>query len=73
MSSRDPKRVPCSVAERKDLAEADLGDKKVCIPDISCTSKEFKSVLIAAFPKLYRCGDFDLLRCILNTKNLEPI
>ena len=73
LSSRDAKRVPCSVAEREALAEAGLGEKKVCIPDISCTSEEFKSVLIAAFPKLDGCGGFDLVRCIPNTKNLEPI
>ena len=74
LSSKEANRVPCSVAERAALAEAGLGEKKVCIPDIaSCTWEELKGILVPAFPKLDGCGRFDLLRCIPNTKALEPI
>ena len=50
-----------------------MWEKRVCIPDISCSWEEFKSGLVSAFPKLQGCGGFDLLRCIPNTKNLELI
>ena len=73
LSSTNAKRVPCTVVEREALIEAGLGEKKVFIEDINCSHEEFKSAIIATFPKLGECGGFDLLRCIPNTKELEVI
>ena len=73
LSKKNARRVPCSVAERETLVQAGLGEKKVIIPDITCSAQEFQGIIISAFPKLDGCGGFDLLRCIPNTKELEMI
>ena len=72
LSEKNATRVPCSVAERKMLVQAGLGEK-VIIPDITCSAQEFQGIIISAFPKLDGCSGFDLLRCIPNTKELEMI
>ena len=72
-SSHNANRVPCTVADRETLVQAGLGEKKISIPDISCSPQEFRNIVVAAFPKLDGCGGFDLLRCIPNTKDLEAI
>ena len=73
LSNRDSLKVPCGLQERDDLVQAGLGEKKVVIPDIDCSQKEFYDVLIKTFPKLQGIGGFDLLRCIPNSKELEPL
>ena len=72
LSNKDATRVPCGVAEREALVEAGLGEK-VTVPNISCSSQEFRDVLVASFPKLEGCGGFDLLQCKPNSKELEVI
>jgi hypothetical protein len=66
-------RVPSTVAARELLIEAGLGEKKVIIPDINMTAREFFGVIVEHFPKLHGCGGFELLRCISNSRNLEAI
>jgi hypothetical protein len=73
LSDRNASRVPCSLLERKQLVQAGLGEQKVAIPDIECSSREFQGTLINAFPKLGACGGFELLRCISNSRELEVI
>lgn len=73
LSGHNATRVPCTVADRETLVQAGLGEKKINIPDISCSPQEFRNIVVAAFPKLDGCGGFDLLRCIPNTKDLEAI
>ena len=73
LSSKDARRVPCGVSEREALVQAGLGEKKVVIPNITCSAQEFQDVIISTFPKLDGCGGFELLRCIPNTKELEVI
>lgn len=73
LHSIDATRVPCTVAERECLLEAGLGEKRVAIEDLSCSPLEFKSAITAAFPKLHECGGFEFLRCLPNSKQLEPI
>ena len=73
LSDKNASRVPCSLAEREVLVQAGLGEQKVVVPDIECSSLEFRRVLVTAFPKLGACGGFDLLRCITNSRELEVI
>ena len=65
--------MPFGIAEREVLVQAGLGEKKIVVPDITCSAQEFCNALISTFPKLDKCGGFDLLRCISNTKELEVI
>ena len=55
LSSKDADHVPCTVAKREYLVEAGLGEKKIVINDLSCSSQEFKMSIIKAFPKLEDC------------------
>ena len=73
LSSRNATKVPSTSREREILVAAGLGEKKVFIPDVCCSWDEFKSVLVANFPKLENAGGFEFLRCIPNTKDLETI
>jgi len=73
LSHKETITVPCSKYDRAMLIEAGLGEKKVVVPNIDATPKQFQDVLIAEFPKLEGCGGYELLRCIPNTKQLEVI
>ena len=39
------------------LVQAGLGEKKVTVRDITCSAEEFKTTLVAAFPKLEGCDE----------------
>ncbi len=52
---------------------AGLGEKKIQVPDVDCSTEEFNEVLINAFRKLKDCGGFELLRCTSSTRDLELI
>lgn len=73
LSSKDAKRIPATAAERELLVAAGLGEKRVYIPNISCSWNEFREEIVANFPILKGCGGFELLRCISNSKELEVI
>ena len=62
-------QVPGSVSEKEVLVDAGLG----YIPDIDCTTEEFHKILTEAFPKLSGAGGFELLRCVANSRLLEPL
>ena len=53
--------------------KAGLGEKKVEFPDVNCSTQEFYEQVMSCFPKLANAGGFELLRCVANTKMLEPI
>ena len=40
---------------------------------MDCSPQQFHDQLIVVFPKLASCGGFELLRCVANSKALEPI
>lgn len=67
-------RVPMHAQQsaRMLLKEAGLGKKIVTIPDINCSSETFQKILLESFPKLSDAGGFEFLRCIHNTRDLEP-
>ena len=69
----DDNRVPTTASHRELLMLAGLGEKKIQIPDVDCSTDEFHEVLVNSFPKLKNCGGFELLRCIPSTRDLELI
>ena len=73
LASKDAYQVPGTVAEKETLLEAGLGEVKVDIPNVECSTQEFYGILTSTFPKLQGVGGFQLLRCIANTRMLEPI
>ena len=69
----DQEHVPVSEEELDELYHAGLGLKKITIPDINAVSNShFRSVIMENFPPLQEAGGFDFLRCVPNTKRLEP-
>ena len=73
LANKNQCKVPCTVDEKEKLVNAGLGERAICIPDIECSSLEFRQTLIDEFPKLESAGGFELMRCIPNTRQLEPI
>ena len=49
-----------------------LGEKKVNIPDISCSPQEFRDIVVAGFPKLNGCGASIFYAVFQTLKNLRP-
>ncbi|XP_019859560.1 PREDICTED: uncharacterized protein LOC109587781 [Amphimedon queenslandica] len=66
-------RVPTNRAARECLILAGLGEKKIQITNVDCSTAEFHVKLIESFPKLEFCGGFELMRCIPQTRQLELI
>ena len=54
------------------LVQAGLGEKKVEVSESSST-KAFHDELIRSFPKLQSAGGVELMRCLPNSRSLEPI
>lgn len=73
LSGTDQDRVPSSTLEKNALVLADLGEKKVTIPDVDCDIAEFNEALLQAFPKLQYGGGFEILKCTSSTRKLEII
>ena len=73
LASTSASQVPTTSAEKEALIEAGLGEKRISIPDVECSPKEFYEVLHKEYPKLRQGGGFELLRCIPNSRLLEPI
>ena len=73
LASPTDTRVPTTISAKEVLIEAGLGEKKIAIPDIEMSHDEFWSLIAGYFPKLEGCGGFELLRCVANSRCLEPI
>lgn len=73
LSSPLDTHVPSTVSYKETLCKAGLGEKTVIVPDASCSRDEFWSVITSAYPKLLNCGGFELLRCMCQSRELEPI
>lgn len=43
LNNKEAKRVPCIGAEREALVQAGLGEKKICVINVECSSEQFKS------------------------------
>ena len=73
LSGTSDDRVPTTSVVREALSLAGLGEKKIQIYDVDCSTEAFHEILINAFPKLKTCGGFELLRCVPSTRDLELI
>lgn len=65
--------MPTSTSEKLMLEEAGLWEKTVCVPDLDCGRDEFRSIILATYPKLHEGGGFELLRCPQNSRELVLI
>ena len=69
----DQDHVPVTDDELDELYHAGLGIKKITVPNMNTiTNSRLRSIIVENFPSLSDAGGFDYLRCIPNTKRLEP-
>ena len=73
LSATTDNRVPTDPSQKELLLEAGLGEKRICIPDISCSKEEFNKIVVNTFSKLKQVGGYEFLHCVTNTKRLEVI
>ena len=52
---------------------AGLGEKKIFVPNVECSAKEFNEIIIKSFPRLENAGGFEFLKCTPSTRKLEVI
>ena len=48
-----------------------MGEKKIAVPDIDITGKEFRYLILQEFPKLKDGGGFVFAKCAINSRVLE--
>ena len=63
LASKDAYQVPGTVAEKETLVEAGLGEVKVEIPNVECSTQEFYGILTSTFPKLQGVGSTIAMYC----------
>ncbi len=73
LSCTESDKVSTKPSCQEILTLVGLGEKKVQIPDVDCSTEEFHAVILQSFPKLKDCGGFELLRCVPSTRDLEII
>ncbi len=73
LASPDEERVPTTAIAKEMLSFAGLGEKKVFVQDVDCTTEEFHDILFTCFPQLKNSGGFELLRCLPSSRDLEVI
>ena len=72
LSDIDQETVPSTVAGKEELFQCGLGEKKVEVEE-ELSPQEFKELVTNVFPKLRDSGGYELLRCKINSRQLEPI
>lgn len=66
-------KVPCSASTKILLLGAGLGEQTVTVPNVNCTMKEFREIILGTYPKLKDGGGFDMLRCLPNSRDLAIV
>jgi len=66
-------QVPTREAEKDELFAAGLGEKEVEFNDLCANAEDFQDALYQAFPQLQDGGGYQLLKCIPNSRRLEPL
>ena len=72
IADRNQSYVPSSVELKEALVQAGLGVKSVEI-DEEASEEEFRRELLRVFLKLEKAGGFELMRCLPNCRQLQPI
>ena len=66
-------RIPLSESEKDKLFSAGLGEKELEFPKLDTTADEFRDILYEGFPRLRDGGGYQFLKCIPNSRQLEPL
>ena len=66
-------RIPLKESEKDELFSAGLGEKEIEFPRLEATADEFREILYEAFPRLKDGGGYQFLKCVPNSRQLEPL
>ena len=73
LARKGQSRIPLTEAEKDTLFSAGLGEKELEFPILDATADEFWEILYEAFPRLKHGGGYQFLKCIPNSRQLEPL
>lgn len=65
-------QVPLREAEKDKLFAAGLGEKEIEL-DLYMDAEEFRSCIFEVYPQLKDGGGYQFLKCIPNSRQLEPL
>ena len=65
-------QVPLREAEKDELFVAGLGEKEIEL-DLDMNAEDFRSTIFEVYPQLKHGGGYQFLRCIPNSRRLEPL
>lgn len=73
LSCKDQNKVPTTEIEKEELIQSGLGEMELEFPSLEMTTEEFKEFLFSAYPLLREGGGYQFMKCIPNTRKLEPL
>lgn len=62
LAYKDQNKIPTSDAEKEDLYQAGLGERKISFDRLDISPNEFRDLLYHNFPRLKEGGGFQLLK-----------
>ena len=65
-------QVPLREVEKDELFAAGLGEKEIEL-DLEMNAEEFWSSLFEVYPQLKKGGGYQFLKCIPNSRRLQPL
>lgn len=60
-------------ADKEELYQAGLGEKEIAFKTLEMSQVEFRNLLLEHFPRLKEGGGFQLLKGLLNSRNMEVL
>ena len=64
--------MPLREAEKDELFSAGLGEKEIEL-DLDMDAEEFRQCILKEYPQLKSGGGYQFLKCVPNTRHLEPL
>ena len=65
-------QVPLRESEKDELFAAGLGEKEIEL-DLDMDAEEFRNSIFEVYPQLKKGGGYQFLKCIPNSRRLEPL
>ncbi len=62
LAYKDQARIPTTDADKEELYQAGLGEKKIAFEELEMSQSGFKELLLMHFPRLEEGGGFQLLK-----------
>ena len=73
LSRKGQNRTLLKECDKDELFAAGLGEKEIDFPRLDIPANEFRDILHETFPRLKEGGGYQFLKCIPNSRQLEPL